>query len=60
MFDVLVVTAVFVIAFLSAFAYWQDSQLEAKGIKYLIINQNVLLDASADCTNIEKQSIVPS
>jgi hypothetical protein len=33
-----------VIAFVSTFAHQQESQLEAKGLKYLTINQNILFE----------------
>jgi hypothetical protein len=41
LFDLLVVAIISVIAFVFAFADQQESQLEAKGLKYLTINQNV-------------------
>ena len=44
LFDLLLVAIISVIAFVSAFADQQESQLEAKGLKYLTINQNVLCE----------------
>jgi hypothetical protein len=44
LFDLLVVAIISVIAFVYAFADQRESQLEAKGLKYLTINQNVLFE----------------
>jgi hypothetical protein len=41
LFELLVVAIISVIAFVSAFADQQESQLEAKKLKYSTINQNV-------------------
>jgi hypothetical protein len=44
LFDLLVIAIISVIAFVSAFADQQVSQLEAKGLKYSTINQNILFE----------------
>ncbi len=44
LFDLLVIAIISVIAFVSAFADQQESQLEAKGLKYSTINQNILFE----------------
>ncbi len=44
LFYLLVIVIISVIAFVSVFADQQESQLEAKGLKYLTINQHVLFE----------------
>jgi hypothetical protein len=44
LFDLLIIAIISVIAFVSAFPDQQESQLEAKGLKYSTINQSILFE----------------